>query len=194
MIKRISNYIFYRFFYSKVVETFQQLRSAPVIRGRKENLILGEKVEIRDNVEFECANGKISLGNKTIILQDVKILSYGGPINIGENVSVNPYCILYGHGGLTIGDNVRIATGTVMIPSNHNYSRTDIPIYQQGETSLGITIGDDVWIGANVKILDNVNVSKGIIIGAGSVVTKSLTEEYGIYGGVPAKFIKYRYD
>lgn len=194
MIKKITNYIYYKFFHAKVLETIKNTLSQPAIHGIKSNIVLGDNVILKHNIEFECSVGKIFLGNNTVILQDVKILSYGGLIEIGENVSVNPFCILYGHGGLKIGNNVRIAANTIMIPSNHNFSRTDIPIYQQGETSKGITIEDDVWIGANVKILDDVKISKGIIVGAGSVVTKPLTKEYGIYAGIPAKFIKYRYD
>ncbi|WP_417806940.1 acyltransferase [Thioclava sp.] len=52
-------------------------------------------------------------------------------------------------------------------------------------------IEDDVWIGANCTILDDVRLAKGCVIGAGSVVSKS-TEPFGIYGGVPARLIRLR--
>lgn len=54
-----------------------------------------------------------------------------------------------------------------------------------------VLIEDDVWIGANVIILPGVKISKGSIIGAGSVVTKNVPE-YAIVGGNPARVIKYR--
>ena len=54
-----------------------------------------------------------------------------------------------------------------------------------------IIIEDDVWIGANVVILKNVTLEKGCVIGAGSVVTKSIPA-YAIAVGNPAKVIKYR--
>ena len=53
-------------------------------------------------------------------------------------------------------------------------------------------IEDDVWIGINSVILPGVKIKRGTIIGANSVVTKS-TGEYEVWGGAPAKKIKYRY-
>lgn len=56
-----------------------------------------------------------------------------------------------------------------------------------------ITIGNDVWLGANVIVVDGVNISDGVIVAAGSVVTKNIPP-YAIVGGVPAKIIKYRFE
>lgn len=55
-----------------------------------------------------------------------------------------------------------------------------------------ITIGNDVWLGANVIIVDGVKIGDGVIVAAGSVVTKDIPA-YAIVGGVPAKIIKYRF-
>ncbi len=55
-----------------------------------------------------------------------------------------------------------------------------------------IHIGNDVWIGNNVIILDGVNIGDGAIIAAGAVVTKNV-DPYGIYGGIPAKLIRFRF-
>lgn len=98
---------------------------------------------------------------------------------------------MYGHGGLKIGNGVRIGTKATMIPANHIFRRTDIPIYQQGVSQEGIKIEDDVWIGANSTIVDGVTIHTGSIVGAGSVVTKDVPK-YSIVAGVPAKIIKSR--
>ncbi len=135
--------------------------------------------------------GRISIGSKCKIHTGVIVETHGGNIEIGDNCSINPLCVIYGHGGLKVGNGVRIAAHTVIIPSNHNFDRTDIPIFQQKQTKKGITIKDDVWIGTGARILDGITLAKGSIIAAGAVVTKS-TEEYGIYGGVPAKKISSR--
>ncbi|WP_196604823.1 CatB-related O-acetyltransferase [Pectinatus haikarae] len=56
-----------------------------------------------------------------------------------------------------------------------------------------VSIGNDVWIGANVIILPGVNIGNGAILAAGAVITKDV-DNYAIVGGVPAKFIKYRFN
>ncbi|MEY8673893.1 CatB-related O-acetyltransferase [Francisella philomiragia] len=56
-----------------------------------------------------------------------------------------------------------------------------------------INIGNDVWIGANVLVVDGVNIGSGAIIAAGSVVTKDVPP-YAVVGGVPAKVIKFRFE
>ena len=78
-----------------------------------------------------------------------------------------------------------------MIPVNYGYTDRDTPFRQQTPTMKGITIGDDVWVGAGVTILDGCTIGRGCIIGAGAVVTKSI-EPYAIVAGVPAKKIGMR--
>lgn len=135
--------------------------------------------------------GEIRIGQNCEIHAGSMLLTYGGNISVGDDCSFNPYSIIYGHGGLTIGNGVRIAAQTIIIPANHSFERTDIYIYKQPETRLGIVIEDDVWIGAGAKILDGVKIAKGSVIAAGAVVNIT-TEPYGVYAGVPAKLIKYR--
>lgn len=103
-------------------------------------------------------------------------------------MSLNPFCVVYGHGGLRIGKDTRIAAQCIIIPSNHNFSDPTRPIRSQGETCLGIEIGSDVWLGAGVRVLDGVIIGDGCVVGANSVVNRSLSP-YGVYAGVPARKI-----
>jgi len=56
-----------------------------------------------------------------------------------------------------------------------------------------IEIGNDVWLGANVIVVDGVKIDDGAIVAAGSVVTKDIPP-YAVVGGIPAKIIKYRFE
>lgn len=131
------------------------------------------------------------VNNDSVLAGGVRLLTHGGSISIGENCSINDFCILYGHGGLRIGNNVSVATGTVIVPGNHNFSRRDIPFKQQGSTGRGIILEDDIWVGANVVIVDGVHIGSGAIIAAGAVVTRNVAPCV-IVAGVPARFIKER--
>ena len=153
---------------------------------------LAKGVRIGSRVLMRNWNGgRIDIGENSSIEDNAMILSMGGNISIGSNSSVNPFTVIYGQGGCSIGNGVRIAAHCTIIPSNHKYMDTSVPIFQQGLINKGIVIEDDVWIGTGVRVLDGVRIAKGCVIGAGSVVTKS-TEPYGVYVGVPAKRIKNR--
>ena len=79
-----------------------------------------------------------------------------------------------------------------MIASNHGTALgQDISKQKWDTEKAGITIGDDVWIGANCVILPGVHIHNGAVIGAGSVVTKDIPAN-AIAVGNPAKIIKYR--
>ncbi len=125
----------------------------------------------------------------------IKDYAYLGPrtgfIEIGRNCSINPYCVLLGYGGITLGDNVRIAAGCSIVAFNHNFEDADVPVIEQGNRWLGVTLEDDVWLGTGVRVLDGVTIGKGCVVGAGSVVNKSLPP-YSVAVGVPAKVIKQR--
>lgn len=167
----------------------KKLRSNLLMR----NISIGEQNKIHPLSLLDTSlGGHISIGNSNEILNGCLLMTYGGKISIDSGCSINPYTIIYGHGkGTRIGKNVLIAGHCMLIPANHIFSRTDIPINQQGTSSKGIIIEDDVWIAAGCKILDGVTIGKGSIIAAGTIVSKSV-EPYSIVAGVPSKVLKMR--
>jgi acetyltransferase-like isoleucine patch superfamily enzyme len=110
---------------------------------------------------------------------------------MGDNCTLNPFCIILGYGGVTIGNNVRIAAGTSIVAFNHVMDDPDAPILSQGNKCLGIVIEDDVWIGTGVRVLDGVRIGRGAVVGAGSVVTRDIPPETVAFG-VPARAIRSR--
>lgn len=77
-------------------------------------------------------------------------------------------------------------------PYNHNLEGiTTHPIGDYKREMKRVTIGNDVLISLNVTILEGVHIGNGAVVGAGAVVTHDVGD-YEIWGGVPAKFIRYR--
>jgi len=162
----------------------ERAKDQAITIGRGCNIARSAVVEIR-------GGGSIVIGENTEILDGAMLLTHGGKIQIGDNCSVNVYSVIYGHGGVKIGNNVLIAGGNMIIPNNHNFISRDKTIIEQGATAKGIVIEDDVWIGHGCTILDGIVLAKGTVVAAGSVVNKS-TEPYSVVAGVPARIIKYR--
>jgi acetyltransferase-like isoleucine patch superfamily enzyme len=158
----------------------------------REGIVVGPGAIIRAGAVVQReGGGVIEIGPRSHIHPGAMLLSYGGDIRLGARCSVNPYSVLYGHGGLTIGDHVRIAAHCVIIPSNHGFALNGVPIGEQPETRQGIRIGNDVWLGAGVRVLDGAVIGDGCVIAAGAVVRGTL-EANGVYAGVPARLIRMR--
>lgn len=159
-----------------------------------ESIELGPACRVGDYVRIQGAyrgSGSVRLGSGCNIGDFAAIVSFAGDIRFGNNCSINAFCMIYGHGGLTVGNDVRIATHTVIVPANHVTIDPDAPIRSQGMQTLGISVGDDVWIGAGVTVLDGVSIGRGAVIAAGAVVTKPVPPGE-IWGGVPARRISDR--
>lgn len=174
-----------------IVSFIYALVLVTVNRAMGKKLSIGRRVKIHPFASIDPDQGSITIGDGTIIQRGAILKAYRGKIVLGTNCSVNPYTILYGHGGLDIGNDVRIAAHVVAVPADHIYEKRSTPIFQSGEHRRGIHIGDDVWIGAGAKILDGAHVASGCVIGANSVL-KAKTEPYGVYVGAPASLVKFR--
>lgn len=113
-------------------------------------------------------------------------------IKIGSNCNFNDGANFLGTGEVVINDYFHSGMGLTIISSNHEFDRgTEIP-YSRGSTfNKKVNIGEFVWCGHNVTIMPGVNIGEGVVIAAGSVVTKSVPN-FAVVGGVPAKIIKYR--
>lgn len=109
-------------------------------------------------------------------------------ISMGRDCTVNPYAVV--RGKVELGDAVRIGAHTSVLGFNHG-TAPDRPVFRQPITSQGIRIGDDVWIGSNVVVLDGVTIGDHAVIGAGSVVTKDVPA-WAMVAGNPARPIRDR--
>lgn len=125
-------------------------------------------------------------------MKGVKIMS-PQKVEIGHNVLLNQETKIGAQNGVTIGNYVLISYNVNLVSADHSFQNPSFPILKQGLYGGPIKIEDDVFIGANAVVLPGVKIGRGAIVGANAVVTKNV-EPYTIVGGVPAKFIKYRFN
>lgn len=139
---------------------------------------------------FAEPNRNIIIGDNSFIAADCVL---HGPITLGKNVALNHHCTLDGgRKGIHISNNARLAAYCHLYAFNHGM-KLDSTIHEQAVTSTGIYIGEDVWLGANVGVVDGVRIDDFAVIGMDSTVTRSV-EAYAIVAGSPAKKIGDRRD
>jgi acetyltransferase-like isoleucine patch superfamily enzyme len=138
---------------------------------------------------------QVRIGNRCIIEHDVYfhfdgIFQPGPSILIGDRCFIGSGCEFNITDRIEIGNYCAIASGCRFVDHNHS---TALGVHSGDpcETSTPISIGEDVWIGANAVILEGVKIGTGAVVAAGAVVTASVPAN-AIVGGVPAKLIRYR--
>ena len=135
---------------------------------------ISDDVILANNTMVSCKEGSVTIGSRTgigayTIIQSVQHC----PVTIGEDAALGPRCYLVGGG-------------------NYQTDRPDIPIAQQGmRPSDGCSVGNGVWLGANVSVLDGACLGEGSIAAAGAVVVKPVAARE-IVAGVPARTISQR--
>ena len=118
-------------------------------------------------------------------------------IRIGNRVTIRPMSMLFGspdtsvhNEHIVIQDDVLIGSGVHVYTANHRYNSKDVAISAQGHSDVKpVILERGCWIGANVTILAGVTVGENSVIGAGSVLTKSVPP-FTVFAGNPAKYIK----
>ena len=159
-----------------------------------ERIWLGNGVRIASQATLrantEHATG-IRIDDGTVVHESALIGANNGQVTIGKHSWIGPFCLIYGNGDVSIGDNVLIAAHTSINTVSHHYERCDIPINDQGIYCDPVNIEDDVWIGMNAVILQGVTIGRGAIVGAGAVVTRDVPP-WSVVMGVPARVVSRR--
>ncbi|MBO7128495.1 MAG: acyltransferase [Prevotella sp.] len=130
---------------------------------------------------------KFSLGDYSVVESYSCINNAVGDVIIGDHTRVGLHNTVIGP--VTIGNHVNLAQGITVTALNHNFTEKDMRIDEQGVSTTPVTIGDDIWIGANAVILPGVTIGNHSVVAAGAVVTKDVPS-HTLVAGVPAKIIK----
>ena len=190
-----------------ILSGLAQLRHADVVRFLSENRerrellrqlrALAKDVRISEGVVVvSWAPGRLSAGEK-VQVREGTVLAFGddiggyGNISIGAGTWIGQYNNLRASGR---GGDIRIGVGSLLsqfctlVGSQHGVAAGERIELQVTETRRGIVVGDDVWLGAGAVVLPGVEIGNGAVVGANSVVTRSIPANE-IWAGVPAKKI-----
>ena len=131
-------------------------------------------------------DGVVEVADSCELNQGVELNPWGGSIRIARRVWLGPYVVIYGHGGVEIGEQALISMHCTILSSNHGIPPMGTLIRDTADKLLPTKIGRDVWIGANAVILGGVTIGNGAVVGAGAVVTNDVAPG-AIVAGVPAR-------
>jgi len=197
MKNRLRRFIVSNTFFSNLI-----LRVYSFFLSFKSDLILGRNVKIGFSSTLEGSNyfgdGTVFTSSELGFGSYISEFSYFQKTKIGRYTSIGPNvrCVFGKHPSHTF---VSTHPSFFSTRKQVGFSYTDTQLFQEfadpviPNTDFTIAIGNDVWIGANVAILDGVTIGDGAIIAANALVNKDI-EPYSIYGGVPAKHIKKRFE
>jgi acetyltransferase-like isoleucine patch superfamily enzyme len=150
--------------------------------------ILGECFIAPEAKLFAEPGRPIKIGAGATIAADCVL---HGPITIGANASINHHVTMDGgRAGISIGAHTRIAAYCHLYAFNHGQD-LGRRIADQPVTSNGIVLGEDVWLGANVGVVDGVTIGDRAIVGMDSTVTQDIPAAQ-TWVGNPARFLRLR--
>ncbi|OGO27511.1 MAG: transferase [Chloroflexi bacterium RBG_16_54_18] len=156
---------------------------------------LGNGSYLDEGVYIHACPFGVEIGSNTLVMHGAVLHVYNfrslphAWIKIGRESLIGEYSVIRGQGGVTIGDRVYTSPMTQIIAVNHVFDDPGRPFVEQGITAKGITIEDDVWLGAACVVTDGVTIGRGSVIAAGAVVTDDVPP-HTVVAGVPARVIR----
>jgi len=122
---------------------------------------------------------------------DGRYKGIGKHLSHGNYFQINDNFFIHGTGKVTIGDYFHCGHNVTIITTSHNLIDYEKIPYDEKRIERPVTIKDFVWFGDNVLINPGVTIGEGVVVFAGSVVTKDIPD-LALVGGNPAKIIRYR--
>ena len=129
-------------------------------------------------------------GAKGIRIHGTASIRHAENVVIGPNSHINHNCCVWAGqtSKIILGRDVLMGPGACLFAANHGTAKGR-PMMWQERLEADIVVGDDVWLGANTVVTAGTRIANGVIVAAGAVVTKDVTEEDAIVGGIPARVI-----
>lgn len=162
----------------------------------KSNFNFGKGCTIEKYTTLDCYakepiyfGNSVKIGSFSTVSTTSHLSKYGIGLSIGDHSAIGEYAYFGCSGGVTIGNDVIMGQYISFHSENHNFSDKTKIIRDQGVTSKGIVLGNNIWVGSKVTFLDGCVIGDNCVVAAGAVV-KGIFPSNVIIGGVPAKVLK----
>jgi acetyltransferase-like isoleucine patch superfamily enzyme len=133
---------------------------------------------------------RIDIGKNVGILEYAQIQAdRGGHLVLGEQCLIGRAAVVICCDSIEIGAGTMTAEHVTIRDQDHNHGGEG-RLEAQGSSTAPVRIGHDVWLGAKVTVTRGVEIAPHAVVGANSVVTRSLPER-GVYVGAPARLIRH---
>ncbi len=161
-----------------------------VYNEQKRGRILTQKLNTMDRSDYEGIARVIAelFGRgEGAMVNPPFYCDYGSHIFVGKNFFANYNCCFLDVGRITFGDNCLLAPNVCITTAGHPvHPAARNTLYEYG---IDVTIGNNVWLGANVVVCPGVTIGDNCVIGAGSVVTKDIPA-WSVAVGSPCRVIR----
>ena len=155
---------------------------------------IGDDTIVDDLVVLDAkgnANQGILIGRGVFLGRGTILSCKDGNITLGDDVNIGFHSEIFSGSQVTVGRHGLFAAYTYLVGGGHAADAEGVPVIDQPRTSRGITLGENVWLGAGAKVMDGVRLGRDVIVGAGAVVTEDLADG-AVAVGVPARVVRTR--
>ena len=155
---------------------------------------LGDDVVIDDQVVLDAKgsnNRGITLGQGVFLGRGTILSCKDGDIELGDHVNIGFNSEIFSGSSVKVGRHGLFAAYTYLVGGGHAFDQAGVPVVEQERVSKGITLGENVWLGAGAKVMDGVTIGRDVVVGAGAVVTADLPDG-SVAVGIPARVVRTR--
>jgi acetyltransferase-like isoleucine patch superfamily enzyme len=165
-----------------------------VVLRHPRKIRLGDGVTVDDLVVLDAkgtGNRGIDVGRGVFLGRGTILSCKDGDITIGDHGNFGFHCEVFSGSSVVVGRHGLFAAQTYLVGGGHEFDCPGVAVIEQPRSSRGIVLGDDVWLGAGVKVLDGVRIGSDVVVGANAVVNADLPDG-AIAAGVPARVLRSR--
>jgi len=145
-------------------------------------------IRIRREYSYDYWKRRLQFLGDDVLFYKYIVIHSPEKVSIKLHSRIGDYVLIWGGGGVEIGEGVLIAAHSVITSEGHDPNADS---FRNSSLSGKVTIGDNVWLGAGVYVMPGVTIGENCIVGAGSIVTKDIPAN-SVAIGNPAKVIKSR--